>query len=95
MNNNQLAEVAKILGVSEDSVTAMNDEIKNSMTAFFEQVAVKNDEDKKAVFEPSITCGRKALSTLSLQKSQSPRASPLRHSAALTMKPSNLSSMSS
>lgn len=51
MNNNQLAEVAKILGVSEDSVTAMNDEIKNSMTAFFEQVAVKNDEDKKAVFE--------------------------------------------
>ena len=51
MNNNQLAEVAKILGVSEDSITAMDDEIKNSMTAVFEQVAVKNDEDKKAVFE--------------------------------------------
>lgn len=28
MNNNQLAEVAKILGVSEDSITAMDDEIK-------------------------------------------------------------------
>ena len=51
MNNNQLAEVAKILGVSEDSITAMDDEIKNSMTAVFEQVAVKNDEDKKAIFE--------------------------------------------
>ena len=51
MNNNQLTEVAKILGVSEDSVSAMDDEIKNSMTAVFEQVAVKNDEDKKAVFE--------------------------------------------
>ena len=51
MNNNQLAEVAKILGVSEDSISAMDDEIKNSMTAVFEQVAVKNDEDKKAVFE--------------------------------------------
>jgi len=51
MNNNQLAEVAKILGVSEDIITAMDDEIKNSMTAVFEQVAVKNDEDKKAVFE--------------------------------------------
>ena len=51
MNNNQLAEAAKILGVSEDSITAMDDEIKNSMTAVFEQVAVKNDEDKKAVFE--------------------------------------------
>ena len=51
MDNNQLAEAAKILGVSEDSISAMDDEIKNSMTAVFEQVAVKNDEDKKAVFE--------------------------------------------
>ena len=51
MNDVQLAEVAKILGVSEDSISAMDDEIKNSMTAVFEQVAVKNDEDKKAVFE--------------------------------------------
>ncbi len=51
MNNNQLAEVAKILGVSEDSISAMDDEIKNNMTAVFEQVAVKTDEDKKAVFE--------------------------------------------
>ena len=51
MDNKQLAEVAKILGVSEDSISAMDDEIKNSMTAVFEQVAVKNDEDKKVVFE--------------------------------------------
>lgn len=51
MDNNQLAEVARILGVSEDSISAMEDEIKNGMTAVFEQVAVKNDEDKKAVFE--------------------------------------------
>ena len=51
MSNNQLAEAAKILGVSEDSISAMDDEIKNSMTAVFEQVAVKTDEDKKAVFE--------------------------------------------
>ena len=50
MDNKQLAEVAKILGISEDSISAMDDEIKNSMTAV-EQVAVKNDEDKKAVFE--------------------------------------------
>ena len=51
MNNNQIAEVAKILGVSEDSISAMNDEIKNSMTAVFETVAIRNDEDKKIVFE--------------------------------------------
>lgn len=51
MNNNQLAEVARILGVSEDSISAMDDEIKNSMTEVFETTAVKNDEDKKAVFD--------------------------------------------
>ncbi|MBQ9897887.1 MAG: hypothetical protein IJM44_00340 [Ruminococcus sp.] len=51
MDNKQLAEVAHIIGVSEDSISAMDDEIKNGMTAVFEQVAVKNDEDKKAVFE--------------------------------------------
>ena len=51
MDNKQLAEVARILGVSEDSISAMDDEIKNGMTAVFEQVTVKNDEDKKAVFE--------------------------------------------
>ena len=31
MNNNQLAEAAKILGVSEDSISAMDDEIKNGI----------------------------------------------------------------
>lgn len=65
MNNNQLTEVAKILGVSEDSVSAMDDEIKNSMTAVFEQVAVKNDEDKRLSLKPSTICGRKAQSILS------------------------------
>ena len=37
MDNNQLAEAAKILGVSEDSISAMDDEIKKSMTAVFER----------------------------------------------------------
>lgn len=51
MNDNPLAEAARILGVSEDSISAMDDEIKNSMTAVFDNVAVKTDEDKKAVYE--------------------------------------------
>ena len=51
MNNNQLAVVARILGVSEDSISAMDDEIKKSMAVVFETVAIRNDEDKKAVFE--------------------------------------------
>lgn len=46
MNNNQLTEIAKILGVSEDSISAMDDEIKNSMTGVFETV-----NDKKAVYD--------------------------------------------
>ncbi len=36
MKSNQLSEVAKILGVSEDSISAMDDEIKGGMTAVFE-----------------------------------------------------------
>lgn len=51
MDNKQLAEIAHILSVSENSISAMDDEIKNSMTAVFETVAVKNDEDKKVVYE--------------------------------------------
>ena len=51
MTNEQLTEVARILGVSEDSISAMDDEIKNSMTAVFETVAIRSDEDKKTVFE--------------------------------------------
>lgn len=51
MNNKQLAEVARILGISEDSIFAMDDEIKSSMTAVFETIAIKNDEDKKSVYE--------------------------------------------
>ena len=32
MNNNRLAEAAKILSVSEEIIIAMNDEIKKRMT---------------------------------------------------------------
>lgn len=46
MNNNQLTETAKILGVSEDSISAMDDEIRNSMTAVLETT-----KDKKAVYD--------------------------------------------
>ena len=51
MNNNQLAEVAKILGVSEDSITAMDDDIKNDMQSAFEQPSIQNDADKKALYD--------------------------------------------
>ena len=54
----KFAEVIKGNFTSDDTIEKvksflkeMDDEIKNSMTAVFEQVAVKNDEDKKAVFE--------------------------------------------
>ena len=51
MDENTMKQIAEILGVSADSISAMDEEIKSSMMALFEQVAVKNDEDKKAVFE--------------------------------------------
>ena len=51
MDENTMKQIAKILGVSADSISAMDEEIKNNMTAIFETITVKNDEDKKAVFE--------------------------------------------
>ncbi|MCM1530408.1 MAG: hypothetical protein NC093_10500 [Alistipes sp.] len=51
MDNKELAEAAHILGVSENGILAMDEQIKNSMTAVFETIAIKNDEDKKAVYE--------------------------------------------
>lgn len=60
MNNNQLAEVARILGVSEDSISAMDEDVKKDMQAVFETVAVRNDEDKKAVYEALDTLWQKS-----------------------------------
>ena len=51
MDENKMKQIAEILGVSADSISAMDEEIKNSMMAIFETIAVKNDEDKKTVFE--------------------------------------------
>ncbi len=50
MNSNQLAEVANILGVSEDSIFAIDDEIKGGMQSVLENLSVQNDEDKKAIY---------------------------------------------
>lgn len=51
MDENKMNQIAEILGVSTDSISAMDDEIKNKMTAVLETITVKNDEDKKAAFE--------------------------------------------
>lgn len=61
MNNNQLAGVAKILGVSEDSISALDEEVKMNMTAIFEQITIENDEDKKAVFAALDTLWHKGI----------------------------------
>lgn len=50
MTNEQLTEVARILGVSEDSISAMDDEIKGGMQSVLENLSVQNDEDKKAIY---------------------------------------------
>lgn len=59
MNNKQLTEIARIIGVSEDSISAMDESIKSNMTAVFETVSVKNDEDKKALYDALDTLWQK------------------------------------
>ena len=60
MDNNQLAEAAKILGVSEDSISAMDDEIKKSMTASLRLSLSGTMRTRRQSLKHSTICGRKA-----------------------------------
>lgn len=68
MNDKQLAEVARILGVSEDSISAMDDDVKKDMQTIFETVSVRNDEDKKAVYEALDTLWQKGTVYIGLDE---------------------------
>ena len=46
-----IAEISRIIGVSEDSITAMDEEIQNSMQAVFEMTEIKGDDDKKLLYD--------------------------------------------
>ena len=48
---NYLKDTAKILGVSEDSIKAMPDEIQNSMQAVFDTFEVRTNDDRKSMYE--------------------------------------------
>lgn len=66
MDNKQLAEIARILSVSEDSISLMDDEIKGSMQSVFESVSIQNDEDKKALYYALDTLWQKGTILLAL-----------------------------
>ena len=68
MTNEQLAEVAKILGVSDDSISAMDDEIKGGMQSVLENLSVQNDEDKKAIYNALDNLWQKGSVLLGLSK---------------------------
>lgn len=44
-------KIAEILGISEEDITEMPTEILNSMQALFETVDVKNDSDRKILYD--------------------------------------------
>ena len=45
MNHEFISKTADILGVSEDGITILPEDILSSMQAVYDNVAVKNDED--------------------------------------------------
>ena len=51
MDNNLLKKAADILGVSEDSISAMNEEIHESMTKVLTGADISDDKNKEAVYE--------------------------------------------
>lgn len=50
MDNKQFAEVARILGVSEDDFSAIDDGIKAKMKTVLETIVVRSDEDRKELY---------------------------------------------
>jgi hypothetical protein len=50
MRDEIMMKVAEILGVSKDSISALDDEIKSSMQSVMETIRVDNDSDKKDVY---------------------------------------------
>ena len=51
MDKQYLAEITRILGVSEDSISAMDEEIQGGMQSILDTIEVRNDEDRKALYD--------------------------------------------
>lgn len=51
MDNNLLKKAADILGVSEDSISAMNEEIHENMIKVLAGADISDDKNKEAVYE--------------------------------------------
>ena len=51
MDNNLLMKAADILGVSEDSISAMNEEIHENMIKVLAGADISDDKNKEAVYE--------------------------------------------
>lgn len=51
MDERMITEISRLLGVSESSITALDDEIMHSMAILLETIEVKNDEDKRMLYE--------------------------------------------
>ena len=50
MKHEFISQTADILGVSEDGITILPEDILSSMQAVYDNVAVKNDEDRKILY---------------------------------------------
>lgn len=61
-------KIAEILGVSEEDITEMPTEILNSMQALFETVDVKNDSDRKILYDELDKLWTKSIVFLGLKE---------------------------
>ena len=51
MDEKMITEISRLLGVLESSITALDDETKHSMAILLETIEIKNDEDKRMLYE--------------------------------------------
>lgn len=50
MSNEVLAEIAKVLGAAEDSISVMDDKIKDKMETVLKTIVVRTDEDRRELY---------------------------------------------
>lgn len=68
MDKEYLTEITQILGVSEDSITAMDEEIQGGMQSILDTIEVRNEEDSKALYDTLDSLWQKGTVLLGLRE---------------------------
>ena len=68
MTNEQTAKIAKILGVTEDKIIELPDDIQKAMTTTFEKINIRTDLDKIVIYDTIYNLWQQGIVLQALQE---------------------------